>query len=496
MFGQIVDFIVNFVSAAGYLGIFAMMFLESSFVPFPSEVVMIPAGYLAYKGEMNAVIAVIAGIAGSLAGALFNYYLAIKFGRDFLIRFGKYFFFTESTMQKMENYFKKHGEVSTFIGRLIMGVRQYISLPAGLARMNLAKFSFYTSLGAGIWVVILTILGWYIGKLFGSGFEVENIIHAFTSKELDGAQSTIKSYAKLAGYATLVFVCAVGVAYVLWQKFKASKVKRIVSVVLVMGVFIGGTAFFALSNKAPKIDSNNKFVALHLAYLQMLDSQKNAESSAQNSASAQSQAQLESMEEAIALKQRADNNNYKLIDSESLASGLNDFVIIATLPRGIYNLGLIPNAKHFGFSKSLSLNEDGSEWNWKEDSQNGDMKQFVEFLGANKGAKIVFYDEGDSIFAPAGSAHTAILWAQHLGYTELYRLVGGFGAWKALGKPITTQMPECCELSDDKAHDHSTHGANHEHSEHGAHDTHNHDAHSAHDEAHDHSAHNHSEHKH
>ncbi len=478
MFGQIVDFIVNFVSAAGYLGVFAMMFLESSFVPFPSEVVMIPAGYLAYKGEMSAVIAVIAGIAGSLAGALFNYYLAIKFGRDFLIRFGKYFFFTESTMQKMENYFKKHGEVSTFIGRLIMGVRQYISLPAGLARMNLAKFSFYTSLGAGIWVVILTILGWYIGKLFGSGFEVENIIHAFTSKELDGAQSTIKSYAKFAGYATLIFVCAVGVAYVLWQKFKESKLKRTLSVVLVMVVFIGGTTFFTLPNKAQKMDSGNKFVALHLAYLQVLDSQQNTESSTQNKSQ-------ESTQEAIALKQRADNNDYKLIDSESLASQLNDFVIIATLPRGIYNLGLIPNAKHFGFGKSLSLNEDGSEWNWKEDSQNGDMKQFVEFLGADKGAKIVFYDEGDSIFAPAGSAHTAILWAQHLGYTELYRLVGGFGAWKALGKPITTQMPKCCEHSDNKKHDHSAH---HKHGEH--------DDHSANSEEHDHSTHNHSEHKH
>nr|WP_231860295.1 rhodanese-like domain-containing protein [Helicobacter himalayensis] len=170
----------------------------------------------------------------------------------------------------------------------------------------------------------------------------------------------------------------------------------------------------------------------------------------------------ESTQEAIALKQRADNNDYKLIDSESLASQLNDFVIIATLPRGIYNLGLIPNAKHFGFGKSLSLNEDGSEWNWKEDSQNGDLKQFVEFLRADKGAKIVFYDEGDSIFAPAGSAHTAILWAQHLGYTELYRLVGGFGAWKALGKPITTQMPKCCEHNDNKKHDHSAHN----HSEH------------------------------
>ena len=105
MFGEIIESIVNFVGDTGYLGIFVMMFIESSFIPFPSEVVMIPAGYLVYRGDMNAVLAVVAGVAGSLAGALLNYWLALKFGREFLIRFGKYFFFTESSMQKMENYF-------------------------------------------------------------------------------------------------------------------------------------------------------------------------------------------------------------------------------------------------------------------------------------------------------------------------------------------------------------------------------------------------------
>ena len=163
MLTSIVDFIVQTVGSLGYVGIFLMMFLESSFFPFPSEVVMIPAGYLAYKGEMNIYIAVIAGILGSLAGALFNYYLAIKFGRRFLIKYGKYFFIKEPTIIKMEEFFKSHGHISTFSGRLIPAVRQYISFPAGLARMNLFIFCIYTSLGAGIWVIILTLLGYFLG---------------------------------------------------------------------------------------------------------------------------------------------------------------------------------------------------------------------------------------------------------------------------------------------------------------------------------------------
>jgi len=163
LLSSVVDFIVQTVGSLGYLGIFLMMFLESSFFPFPSEVVMIPAGYLAYKGEMNIYIAIVAGILGSLAGALFNYYLAIKFGRKFLIKYGKYFFIKEPTIIKMEEFFKSHGHISTFSGRLIPAVRQYISFPAGLARMNLFIFCIYTSLGAGIWVIILTLLGYFLG---------------------------------------------------------------------------------------------------------------------------------------------------------------------------------------------------------------------------------------------------------------------------------------------------------------------------------------------
>lgn len=163
MLSQIINFIVETVGQLGYLGIFIMMFLESSFFPFPSEVVMIPAGYLAYKGEMNMYLVILFGILGSLVGAIFNYYFALKLGRRFLMRYGKYIFISEDTILKMEEFFNKHGHISTFFGRLIPVVRQYISLPAGLSRMNLFVFSVFTSLGAGIWVAILAFLGYFLG---------------------------------------------------------------------------------------------------------------------------------------------------------------------------------------------------------------------------------------------------------------------------------------------------------------------------------------------
>ncbi len=164
MLDIVVAWIVDTVGALGYAGIFFMMFLESSFFPFPSEVVMIPAGYLASIGQMNIFLVVFFGIAGSLAGAVFNYYLAMKFGRQFIAKWGKYVFIDEQTLQKMERFFDKHGDISIFSGRLIPAVRQYISLPAGLAQMDIYKFSIYTSLGAGIWVLILSLLGYFIGQ--------------------------------------------------------------------------------------------------------------------------------------------------------------------------------------------------------------------------------------------------------------------------------------------------------------------------------------------
>ena len=164
MIHDIAQTIVEYIGHMGYWGIFLLMFLESTFFPFPSEIIMIPAGYLAYKGEMNVYIVVLVGILGSVAGALFNYYLAMHFGRKFILKYGKYFFIKEETLDKLEAFFIKHGDLSTFNGRLIPGIRQLISLPAGLARMNIVKFSFYSGLGAGIWVIVLVALGYILGS--------------------------------------------------------------------------------------------------------------------------------------------------------------------------------------------------------------------------------------------------------------------------------------------------------------------------------------------
>ena len=164
MLHDIIDFIVSSVSSWGYAGIFVMMFLESSFFPFPSEVAMIPAGYLAHKGEMSLVLAFISGTLGSLLGAIFNYYLCYFFGREIILKYGKFVGITHEKMDKFEAFFNKHGEISTFNSRLIPGIRQYISLPAGLAKMNIFRFCLFTTLGAGIWCAVLLGVGYFLGS--------------------------------------------------------------------------------------------------------------------------------------------------------------------------------------------------------------------------------------------------------------------------------------------------------------------------------------------
>lgn len=164
MIKEIAQTIVDLIFDWGYIGIFLLMAIESSFIPFPSEIVLIPAGYLAHQGEMNLGMIMGAALGGSMLGAFINYFLAFILGRKILMRWGKYFFISRESMQKMDDYFAKHGAISTFIGRLIPGIRQLISIPAGLSRMNLIIFSTYTALGAGIWALILVMLGYFIGE--------------------------------------------------------------------------------------------------------------------------------------------------------------------------------------------------------------------------------------------------------------------------------------------------------------------------------------------
>lgn len=155
-------------SGLGYWGILLLMTIESSFIPFPSEIVVPPAAFLAARGEMNVYLVIIMGILGSLLGAIINYVLALFLGRLLIYKlvekkWARIFLLSRKNVEKAEKYFLNYGEISTFLGRLVPVIRQLISLPAGFAKMNFWSFLFYTFLGSGIWVSILAALGYYFG---------------------------------------------------------------------------------------------------------------------------------------------------------------------------------------------------------------------------------------------------------------------------------------------------------------------------------------------
>lgn len=164
MLAEMAQWLVDMIFQLGYFGIFSLMAIESSFIPFPSEIVLVPAGYLASKGEMNFSLIFITALAGSMVGAFINYFGALWIGRTLLERYGKYVFIKPETLKKMDSFFEAHGHISTFTGRLIPGIRQLISIPAGLSRMDLKVFSLYTALGAGVWSLILIVLGYVMGE--------------------------------------------------------------------------------------------------------------------------------------------------------------------------------------------------------------------------------------------------------------------------------------------------------------------------------------------
>jgi membrane protein DedA with SNARE-associated domain len=164
MVERFIDWLLQTLLHIGYPGIIALMALESSILPVPSELVMPPAGYWAAKGQMSFPVALVCGIAGSIIGALANYYGAQLIGRPLIQRYGKYVLLSEKNLLRSEQFFAQHGEISTLIGRLFPVIRHLISVPAGLHRMPLPKFILYTAIGAGTWCAILTGIGYFLGQ--------------------------------------------------------------------------------------------------------------------------------------------------------------------------------------------------------------------------------------------------------------------------------------------------------------------------------------------
>ena len=158
-FGEIFKLILNFVQTFGYTGIFIMTFIESTFIPIPSEFTLIPAGILIAKGELHLAPVLIFGLTGTLLGSFVNYFIAYYFGRKLFINYGKYFFLKPGQLLSLELFFNKYGVISTFFGRMLPGIKHFISFPAGLARMNLKLFTLYTLLGSFIWILFLLYLG-------------------------------------------------------------------------------------------------------------------------------------------------------------------------------------------------------------------------------------------------------------------------------------------------------------------------------------------------
>lgn len=201
MINIIVQWLLNTIGAMGYPGILLLMAMESSIIPIPSELVMPPAGYLVYQGKMNMAIVILCGTVGSLIGAYINYFASHYLGRPLILRYGKYVLIPPDKFERVERFFLRHGEISTFIGRLLPVIRHLISIPAGVAGMNHFRFALYTMLGAGIWCTVLTLIGYAIG---------EN-------------QQLIMQYSHKALLWVTLFSAALVAIYIWWQRNHRSK---------------------------------------------------------------------------------------------------------------------------------------------------------------------------------------------------------------------------------------------------------------------------------
>lgn len=210
------EFFQWFVAHASYLFVFVFMVIESSFIPFPSEVIVPPAAYLACTNagagsDMNIYMVVVVATLGALVGAFINYYLALWIGRPVVYRFadsrlGHACLIDRQKVEKAETYFDRHGAISTFIGRLIPAIRQLISIPAGISKMNVAQFALFTSLGALVWNAVLAFLGYWLSRHVSPDMLFEKV-------------EQYNSYLTYAGYA-LGLLC---LAYILYNAFRKKK---------------------------------------------------------------------------------------------------------------------------------------------------------------------------------------------------------------------------------------------------------------------------------
>ncbi len=196
-----------------YLLVFLLMIVESSFIPFPSEVIVPPAAYLACTSdEVNIVAILLIATAGALGGALINYYLSMWIGRPLVYRFadsrfGHAMLIDREKVEKAERYFDDHGAVSTFFGRLIPAVRQLISIPAGISKMNIWKFMLFTTLGAGVWNLVLAALGYWLGTVVSRNALYE----------------AVEEYNQYLTYAGLA-IGVVCIGFILYNAFKPRRV--------------------------------------------------------------------------------------------------------------------------------------------------------------------------------------------------------------------------------------------------------------------------------
>ena len=203
-----VQFIQWCLEHLNYWTITLLMTIESSFIPFPSEVVVPPAAYKAAAGDLNIWLVIFFSTLGAVFGALINYYLALWLGKPIVYkfansRFGHMCLISQEKVETAEKFFNKYGVIATFIGRLVTVVRQLISIPAGLAKMNIGKFVAYTALGAGIWNAVLAALGWFL----------EGIVPE------DQLISTVSEYSHEIGY--IILGCVVlALGYIIYKGVK------------------------------------------------------------------------------------------------------------------------------------------------------------------------------------------------------------------------------------------------------------------------------------